>query len=68
MQVNPPPSIRPVPVRRKNGDKLDVTNATTNFENKVQDSNSNLKRKRQNIPEKQDKDKKPPSGSIDITA
>lgn len=48
MQINPQPNIRPVPLRRKSGDKLDSSNAIPSFENQVQDSNSKLKRKNGN--------------------
>ena len=79
MQINPQPSIRPVPVRRKNEDKLDVTNATPNFENQVQDSNSNSRRKQQSNTQQgkqneaqsesqKETKQKPTKGSIDTTA
>lgn len=72
MQVNPQHSVRPVLSRRRVGDKLDSENLTPNFENQVQDSNSNLRRKKEEDSGKQ-KDGKPEqkkrsTGSIDIKA
>ena len=69
MQINTQPGIRPIPARRKPGDKLDASKNVTSFENQVQSANPNLKRQQHDDGAAEEKkNQQRPQGKIDTTA
>ncbi len=66
MQIKPHAPIRPIPARRKSGEKLDASKNVTNFEDQIQAANKDLKRRQQRQPDESRGDGH--EGGIDVTA